>query len=171
MEEAGERLELVGVEVVDLVDAEDERLVADLRQVGQREEDLLDGLIVRQGGRLLPLDLQPQPRRRVRVDLLAREPGQGRQRQPLVGGLGRLPRVRVLEELEEHVIDVARARHPGEGRAIGGRRLVHADLVSPALPSLERMPDGLAGRAGTAAILSSGSRPPSDSRLTTHLSR
>ena len=47
VEEPGEGLELVGVEVLDLVDAEDERLSADEGELGQGQQDLLDLLVVR----------------------------------------------------------------------------------------------------------------------------
>ena len=46
VEEPGEGLELVGVEVLDLVDAEDERLTADEGQPGEGQQDLLDLLVV-----------------------------------------------------------------------------------------------------------------------------
>ena len=60
VEEPGEGLQLVGIEVLDLVDAEDERLLADEGQLGEGQQDLLDLVVIAQHDRFLAVDLQAE---------------------------------------------------------------------------------------------------------------
>ena len=107
VQESDEGLQLLGVEVIDLVDAEDQGLMAIEGQTGECPQDLLGLLVVADHGRRGAFGLQAERSGDLGVDLVSREPGEGlgRQSSPrrIVGPFGASMPV----ELEQDLVGVA----------------------------------------------------------------
>ena len=81
VKEPAKWLEFVGVQVLYLVDADDERLPAEASKLCQCDQYLFDLLIVPKHDRFLILGLQAERASGLCVDFIAREPGNRLRRQ------------------------------------------------------------------------------------------
>ncbi len=100
MQEPCERFDLIRVEVLELIDADDERLLAHEGQMCECQQDLLDLVVVNHHSRLGVFDLQSKGPGDLRVDLVAGQPGDRIGRQPPPSRIVGLLRSGVTEELK-----------------------------------------------------------------------
>jgi hypothetical protein len=79
--------QLVRVDVVDLIDAEDKRLVAEARELGQRKKDLGNLLLIPKHDPFLAAGSQTEGAGDVGVDFVSREPSDRFRGQVSPGGI------------------------------------------------------------------------------------